>query len=276
MRRTASVGVVALLILALAAVSASGDEICQLNPLGQLVCEDSGVITDPGDPGTDPPFDTGGLRYLHTRFDAGVECYYWSNVPGGIDTWDPANDPAVIGIVLSMAECPPIPAVDPETRAWEIFRSWDLALPIPSVEPEDHGITGLPTYLATNQPAAITHTEVLPDGRTLQVRAGVVRLTVDWGDGHGQAYPPEQALPFPDGAVTHTYLLKTCTPEYRENHPSGGLCHPTLDHYDIVVTFEWGGSYNVGSGWIDLGTLDRTAAIDYDVDELRGHPVPTP
>lgn len=277
MRRTASLGALVLALCFGFANDASAAEVCYLDPGGQLICEDDGTITDPGapgEPGTDPPFDSGGLRYLHTRFESGVECYYWSNVPGGLDTSDSANDAAVIAVVLSMAECPPTPGVDPETRAWSIFRSWSLAVPTPSLQPSDRGITGLPTFLATNQPATISHSEVLPDGRTLQVRADVIRLSVAWGDGESAIYAPEDAVPYPDGEVTHTYTLKTCTPDYRANHPSGGLCHPTLDHYDIVVTFDWGGAYSVGSGWIDLGVLTRTATIDYDVDEARGHPTP--
>jgi hypothetical protein len=81
------------------------------------------------------------------------------------------------------------------------------------------------------------------------------------------------ADPYPSGLVTHVYTLKTCTDDYRDNHPSGGLCHPTLDSYPIRATFTWTGSYNAGSGWIDLGSLDRTSATDYEVDEARGTPI---
>jgi hypothetical protein len=253
-------------------------ETCWFDPIEQVLrCEDDGVITDPGAPGDDPWVvpGSGGLRYLYQQTDPVVgDCYYWSNVPGGLDTWDPANDAAVIGVVLSVPECPSAVAVDPENRAWEIFRSWSLAIPEPSLQPADHGITGLPSYLATNQPAFISYSEVLPDGRTLQVRADVTRLTVSWGDGDATAHAPEQARAFPEGAVTHLYHLKTCIADYRANHPSGGLCHPTLDHYDITVTFDWGGSYNVDGIWIDLGTLTRSATVAYDVDEARGVQVP--
>jgi hypothetical protein len=76
--------------------------------------------------------------------------------------------------------------------------------------------------------------------------------------------------------VTHTYVTKTCPPQYREEHPSGGLCHPSLEYYTIVAIYRWVGEYDVGSGWVQLGTLDRTASLPYDVDELRGVPVPVP
>ena len=276
MRRLASACALTVCVVTLGGVASAAPAGCVFDPGGILICEDDGVVTVPGipgDPGVMP--DTGGMRYLYQRTDPVVgDCYYWSNTPGGLDTWDPANDAAVINLVIRNPECPPVAAVDPETRAWEIFRSWSLALPLPSLQPADHGITGVPTYLATNQPSPIVHSEVLPDGRTLNVRADVIRLVVAWGDGHTDIAAPELATSYPDGGVTHTYLLKTCSAHYREHHPSGRLCHPTLDHYDVVSTFRWSGSYDIGGGWVALGTLDRTATVAYDVDEARGVPIP--
>ncbi len=277
MRRFASfVALAAIAVWFISPVRAA--EVCWVDPTeGSLVCQDDGVITDPGSPGTDPWVipDSGGLRYLYETTDPVIgDCYYWSNVPGGLDTWDPANDAAVIGVVVGTPECPPVAAVDPEARAWEVFRSWPLAVPEPTLQPVGHGITGLPTFLATNQPEPIEHSEVLPDGRTLDVRADLSRLEVAWGDGETASHVPDHASPYPDGAVTHVYRLKTCSPEYRTSHPSGGLCHPTLEHYSITVTFEWVGSYSIGGPWVDLGTLSRTATVDYDVDEARGVTVP--
>ncbi|MDK1038922.1 MAG: hypothetical protein QGM46_07665 [Actinomycetota bacterium] len=83
-------------------------------------------------------------------------------------------------------------------------------------------------------------------------------------------------LRYPAGIVTHTYRTKTCPPEYRETHPSGGLCHPTLEFYTITAVYRWVGEYNVGGGWIQIGTLDRTVSQPYDLDEVRGVPVPVP
>lgn len=278
MRTAASIAALTLALLMLGTSPVSGEEICRFDPsVGQIVCEDSGVIVDLGSPGDDPWVvpGSGGLRYLYQTTDpVAGDCYFWSNVPGGLDTWDPANDAVVIGVVIGTPECPPVLAVDPEARAWEIFRSWSLMVPDPTLQPADHGITGLPSFLATSQPDPITSSEILPDGRTLEVRADVIRLDVAWGDGEVGAYVPEQANPYPDGAVTHTYHLKTCNAEYRLNHPSGGLCHPALDHYTIDVSFAWGGSYRVGGTWIDLGTLTRDVSIAYDVDEARGVLVP--
>jgi len=116
----------------------------------------------------------------------------------------------------------------------------------------------------------ITYSELLPDGRTLAVRATVGAIQVDWGDGFAATHLPGQALPYPEGLVTHTYAVKTCPPEYRETHPSGGHCHPTLEAYPITATFVWTGDYAVGGPWIELGTLPSTVTVAYDVDEVQG------
>jgi hypothetical protein len=270
MRRVASIGwFIAAILVALSSTANAGER-CWFDPeQGQIICEDEGG-NDPA-PGPEP---RPGKRYLYVTNRAGFgECHYWSNQPGGIDAWDPANDPVVISIVLRIPRCPATPAVDAEATAWSIFRSWTLAAPAIGLEPEAVGITGLPTFLTSVQPAPITHQELLPDGRTLRVRADVTTLSVDWGDGTRTTHAPESADPYPTGAVTHMFTLKTCTADYREHHPSGGLCHPTLDSYPVTATFTWIGSYNAGSGWIDLGALDRTSSTTYEVDEARGIPI---
>ncbi|MEE8485441.1 MAG: hypothetical protein V3S38_02650, partial [Acidimicrobiia bacterium] len=246
---------------------------------GVLQCEEHGVIPgDPGDGGVVPPGEWTGPRYVYVTTDAVVgECHYWSRIPGGLDSWDPGDDPAVIA-ANALPVCPGVvtPPVDVPGTAWSIFRSWDLDPPDIGLQPPDRGITGLPTFLASPVPTSIAHTETLPDGRVLQVRAEVEVLRVDWGDGAWGSYDPRGALPYPAGIVTHTYRTKTCPPEYRETHPSGGLCHPTLEFYTIIALYRWVGEYNVGGGWIQIGTLDRTVSQPYDLDEVRGVPVPVP
>ncbi len=278
MRRTTSVLGLAL-VFAVLPMSVSAEEVCVTNPIdGSIDCSDSG--TTPGDLGdpTPHPGDRVGPRYVYVTTDAVVgDCHYWSDIPGGLDSWDSANDPAVIA-ANALSVCPAIitPRVDVPGTAWSIFRSWNLAQPAPSLQPSDRGITGLPTFLASPPPPEITHSEILPDGRPLRVRARVAELRVDWGDETLNIYNPSGALPYPTGTVTHNYTTKTCSPEYREEHPSGGLCHPTLEFYTITAVYRWVGEYDVGSGWVQLGTLDRPASLPYDVDELRGVPVPVP
>ena len=89
------------------------------------------------------------------------------------------------------------------------------------------------------------------------------------------SFDPTTADGFPEGSVSHIYELKTCTPQYRDEHPSGNLCHPTKEDYTITASYTWQGEYSIGSGWIALGTLERAApTISYDVDEARGVPTP--
>ena len=236
---------------------------------GIISCEvGGGDITDPpGAGGGDEPQ----IRYLYTRTDAVVgDCYYWSATPGGLDSWDPADDAAVIAITTTLPECPVVAVSDPEIRAWELVRSWYLAEPSVAITPEASGITGLASHITAPPPTTIDHSEVLPDGRPLDVRARVTALVIDWGDGTTTNHLPDEASGYPDGTAAHTYTVKTCSAAYREDHPSGGLCHPTLSAYSITVTNVWTGEYDVGAGWVALGTLDRTTAFTYDVDEAVG------
>ncbi len=257
----------------------AGASDCYFDPSqNRVVCAVAGEIPEPGLPGVPPgDFDDPGLRYVYTDTDPVIgDCYYWSDVPGGLDAWDPGNDPAVIAITTRLPLCPAVPGVDPEARAWQVFRSWDLDPPDPDVTPEVVGITGLDTHIAATPPAVIVHAEVLPDGRALEVRARVAQLDVDWGDGAFSSHDPSSATGWPDGAVAHVYAVKTCPPEYRAEHPSGGLCHPTLEFYTITVAHTWVGEFRVGGlgAWTALGALTRTTSLAYDVDEVRGMPTP--
>jgi hypothetical protein len=216
------------------------------------------------------------LRYVHTATDPVVgDCHFWSALPGGLDAWDPGNDPAVLAVVSSLPLCPgsPVPPAV-EDRAWEVFRAFPLTPPAPAMEPADNGITGLATYLTALPPDPIIHAELLPDGRTLSVRAAVSLVTVDWGDGAVTGHDPGTAAPFPAGDVGHVYLLKTCPAQYRQQHPRGPTCHPDLDAYPVTATYTWVGEWSVGAVWETLGIVELSAATSYDVDEVLGVLVP--
>jgi len=269
MRRFASVGL--LIVLLFASNDARADE-CSFDPVeNRLICTASGDIpadtTAGADPEAPPP-----LRYLYTRTDPVVgDCWYGSAVPGGLDLWDPGNDGDVLAITATLPRCPVAPAaVDAAGRAWEVFRSFPLTPPLPQLQPADNGVVALPTYLAATEPDVITHTEVLPDGRTLEVRAAVTLVTVDWGDAVTTRHEPRDARRFPEGSVTHEYGAKTCTTAERTDPIEAERCHPFLAAYPITTTFTWTGEWSLGSGWIELGTLNQATTIDYDVDEVLG------
>ena len=245
---------------------------------GVIVCDARGGFSPR--PGPEPGPGSGvaaPIRYLHTTTDPGVgDCWFWSSLPGGLDAWDPANDPAIIFTIGPLPACPGTPpgpilsAAAVEVLAWRIFRAFPLTAPLPSFEPDSVGITGLPTFMSIVPPAEISHAEILPDGRSLQVRARLTDVSVDWGDGWVTDHRPSSVTGYPHGEAQHTYELKTCPTDYRASHPGGGNCHPTLDHYTVETGFGWFGQYSLGGGWINLGEIAQTASTTYDVDEVVG------
>jgi hypothetical protein len=255
-----------------ATLPAGADEGCVVTPTG-IDCTSTGSTPGGGNAGLP-------LRYLATtdRPDGAGLCWFWSPTPPGLDSWSTTNDQAILLTLWALPECPApeAPTATLSTawvvaRAWEVFRSFPLAAPSPALQPPSHGITGLPSYLSASRPARLTHREKLPDGRVLQVQARVSAALVNWGDGSpALGYPPTALLPYPAGTARHTYALKTCPPDYRAGHPSGGNCHPTLEAYPVVVTFRWTARYRLGGSWVDLGDLDRPATVAYDVDEVLG------
>ncbi len=270
-------------VAAPAAVAGHG---CVVDLYGRIQCAAHG--SRPGDTRVTPPASGGGSvnaapastvpprRYLQTRFDpVAGNCWVWSRTPPGLDAWDNANDAAIINTRSRLPACPrnaarPATRVDVPGTAWSIFRQFQLELPVLRLEPPDHGITGLPTYASTQQPAPLTHTERLPNGRNLEVRAEIVGVEVSWGDGAVTAHDLGSLRPYPAGTATHTYATRTCPASYRVEHPTGGNCHPTLEAYPVVVTHRWQGRYRYDAGWVDLGVIERTTTTAYDVDEVVG------
>ena len=272
-RRTTSVRYIGLLLLAVGWLAVGFDDATDCywdSERKKMVCDAGGTI--PGDPatgkkvGVKPPAPPP-LRYLQVVGG----CWQWSRFAPGMDTWAPGfNEDDMWAIIFSTPRCVSSPGEPVPDRAWRIFRSFPLASPGPTFNPSPAGITGYPTYLAATNPTQIDHNEVLENGTTLEVRALVTVLNVDWGDGWSLATGPEQAVPYPDGAMVHIYKTKTCTPEYRETHVSGRNCHAFLEAYPVTSTFTWAGEYRNGGPWISIGTLDLNTTVHYDVDEVFG------
>lgn len=214
------------------------------------------------------------LRYLAV---SGGRCWYWSRYPPGYDSQDSAHDHAIIRTRMRLPQCrsqAPVQqpqraiVVDVTARAWSVFRTFPLAGPSFRLTP-GVGITNLPSRLHLEPPPGFGHSERLPDGRTLEVRARVESYVIVWGDGATERHPPGAAVGDP-GAIRHTYLLKTCPAWYRANHLDGPKCHPTLDRYPVEVRAAWVGEYRAGGGWSRLGVAERGTGLGYDVDEILG------
>jgi len=215
-----------------------------------------------------PPF-----RYLRTRVEPGLgTCWYWSRYPPGLDGHNPAHDSLIIYTRFQNPQCPApgTVVVNVTSRAWDVFRAFPLRGPTPRIRPTV-GITNLDSVITALRPSTLRHVETLPDGRVLEVEAYVGSVPVAWGDGSAAiAYPASTA--FGNGAA-YAYALKTCPLDYRRTHPAGPRCHPTLESYQVTVSFAWVGRYRTGGAWTVLGTLSRSASFDYDVDEVIGIPV---
>lgn len=257
---------------------------CQFDGVSSYVCTSSGTASTVNAPTTALPTSTPTaaaatselppLRYLAIGTDASGPCWYWSRV-AGLDSWDPANDGTILFTTIRLRECASTSqsggtASSAEGLAWSVYRTWELEAPAPSLSPAGTGITGLATYVATNRPDPITHGETLPTGVALEVEAEVTDVTVDWGDGTTTVHDLAAMTGHPYGTATHTYTHKTCTPEYRETHSAGHLCHPTLEAYPIRVTFTWTARYRAGGPWSTLESVTREATVAYDVDEVIG------
>lgn len=207
-------------------------------------------------------------RFLRSTTVDGAPCWYWSRYPPGLDTQNPAHADLIEVTQTLLPECGvlPDPVVSVITRAWEVFRSFTLARPDPVLRPEV-GIANLPTLASMARPPTLSHTELLPDGRTLQVAASVTLVRFDWGDGTVESVPARTA--FFEGAA-HPFTLKTCSPEARPGSAPAGRCHPTLSQYPVRVTFVWTARYRTGGAWTTLGAIERSRTLLHDVDEVIG------
>jgi hypothetical protein len=275
------VSLISLMVLfsGLMSASAYGDHGCWYDGFGQQHCHFDGTI--PGPPADDgpprPPGELAPLRYLVVDVDyTGTTCFRWSRVaePGAIDVWDPGNDPLTMTTLRTYPAClnaPGVPAAAPEDVAWDVYRSWTLALPTPQLSPPAFGVTGFPTYVGAAA-ADLVHHETLPSGIALEVSAAVTAVTIDWGDGAVEHYAPADTAPYPTGSAVHTYALKTCPADYRATDPNGHPCHPTLEAYPITVTFTWTSGYRYDAGWIELESVDLSTTVAYDVDEVVAVP----
>jgi hypothetical protein len=174
------------------------------------------------------------------------------------------------GTVLDavVGACEGIPGEDLRTIAWDFMERWLLAEPEVELSPVSSGVTGLETYVWAPIPDRIDGLLTSPLGTTLETRAWVDRVVVDWGDGtsvplvldEGQL---ERFVAYPDGSAFHVYETKTCD----EVGQVG--CFPVVAGYPVTVSFRWQAAYRVGANpWIDIGPVSPSTSFAYPVDEI--------
>jgi hypothetical protein len=175
-----------------------------------------------------------------------------------------------VGIVLdaTMDACEGIPGDDLRTVAWDFLERWLLAEPEIELSPLSSGVTGLETYVWAPIPDQIDGTLTSPAGTTLQARAWVDQVVVDWGDVTTSPLVLDELqlgrfAAYPDGSAYHVYGTKTCNEEGQTG------CYPEVDGYPLTVSFRWQAAYRVGANpWIDIGPVTPLATVDYPVDEI--------
>ncbi len=206
----------------------------------------------------------------------GTECWYWTTTvtqfviisrDGSLATIGEDLGPGV-AIDTTVTACEGIPGEDLRSVAWDYLKQWLLAEPEIGLSPQSSGITGFETYVWSPIPEPIVGTLTSPLGTTLQTRAWVDQVVVDWGDVTTSPLVLTEAqlgrfAAYPDGSVFHVYETKTCN----EVEQTG--CFADVDGYPLTVSFRWQAAYRVGTNpWIDIGPATPSATLPYPVDEV--------
>jgi hypothetical protein len=206
----------------------------------------------------------------------GTECWYWTTT---VTQWVILSRDGMVatigedvgaGTVLdtTVGACQGIPGEDLRLVAWDFLKQWLLAEPQIELNPRSGGVTGLETYVWADLPDQVDGTLTSPLGTTLQARAWIDQVVVDWGDTRSAPLVLDQSqlgrfAAYPDGSVYHVYETKTC------NHERQTGCFADVDGYPLTVSFRWQAAYRVGTNpWIDIGPVIPSAALAYPVDEI--------
>jgi hypothetical protein len=206
----------------------------------------------------------------------GTECWYWTTAvtqfvilarDGSLATIGEDLGPGV-ALDTTVAPCEGIPGEDLRAVAWDFLEQWILADPQIELSPQSSGITGLETYVWAPIPDRIEGALTSPLGTTLDARAWVDQIVVDWGDATTAPLVLDEAqlsrfAAYPNGSAFHVYDTKSCN----EQGQTG--CFPDVDGYPVTVSFRWQAAYRVGANaWIDIGPVTPFATLSYPVDEI--------
>lgn len=244
------------------------------------VCRVAGALIEYG-PGDEPPPDLD----PDVGTAGGVQCWFWTGrdtqwVIIAVDAdnratlgWDPdgvPGGPVAVDITLDVCNEEPTPGDPPSVEAWEAVEDYVHVRPVPVFDPPPpRGLAGLETFAGVGVPEPFSATVVsVGTGGVLEVEAWVSAVTVDWGDGTVEVFPP---VLFPlldgtaEGAATHVFEVKTCDP------PGGRRCHPSLSAYPLGVSFSWFVRWRLDGGpWLTLVVPDTSTVTAYPVTEIIG------
>ena len=206
----------------------------------------------------------------------GTECWYWTTAVTRFVILSRDGSSATIGedlgpavaLETTVAACEGIPGEDLRIVAWDFLKQWLLAEPEIELSPQSSGITGLETYVWAPIPDRIEGTLTSPLGTSLQARAWVDQVVVDWGDVTTAPLVLDESQlsqfsAYPGGSASHVYETKTCNEEGQTG------CFADVDGYPLTVSFRWQAAYRVGTNpWIDIGPVTPFATVAYPVDEI--------
>lgn len=210
-------------------------------------------------------------------------CWYWTtresdwvllgvdddgNATMGIDPDGDEGRPVIIDAVYPRCTSEPADAPTALMEVYELLARYDHPAPNPTLDPPPgSGIAGMDVFLAVAPPTPWSDSLVSPhSGRTIEVETFVEVVDIEWGDGTTTVVPEaafDTLTGWPDGAFGHVYDIKTC------ETPGEPLCHPSLDAYELVVSYHWVARYRVdGSVWEPIPVPPTETTIAYDVDEI--------
>jgi hypothetical protein len=210
-------------------------------------------------------------------------CWYWTtrasawvllgvddhgNATMGIDPDGVVGGPVIIDAIYPRCTSEPTEAANALMEAYALLSRYDHPAPTASVDPPPgSGIVGMDVFITDSPPQPWSDSLVSPhSGRTIEVETFVDAVEIDWGNGSTTVVPQAAfglLTGWPDGGFSHLYEVKTCA------SPGGPRCHPSLDSYELVVSYRWVARYRVDGGeWDPIPVPPTTTTVAYDVDEI--------
>lgn len=215
--------------------------------------------------------------------DSDGVCWYWTtggsdwvlmgvddegNATMGIDPDGVDGGPLIIDAVYPRCVSEPVEAPTALLEAYELLARYDHPSPGPVLDPPPgSGVVGMEVFVADVPPAPWGDSLVSPhSSRMIEVETFVEVVEIDWGNGSTTVVPGagfEMLTGWPDGGFGHVYDVKTC------ETPAGPRCHPSLDAYQLVVSYRWVARYRVdGGAWEPIPVAPTETSVAYDVDEI--------